>query len=110
MATESRDEESLVKYDTAILVSTSVKNTDSSLPPVKKPGNINADKQSNEFLNDILPPKETHENGKLWVSYVSPTPATKQDVILLKERLDRRLEQGKARDVGICPIREKLFS
>ena len=41
--------------------------------------------------------------------YVSPTPATKVDVLNLKEMLDKRLEKDEARSVGICPIREKLF-
>jgi len=56
-----------------------------------------------------LPPKEYTEKGKLWVRYVSPTPATKVDVLNLKILLDKRLESGQARDVGICPIRESLF-
>ena len=57
----------------------------------------------------ILPPKEFTEKGKLWVRYVSPTPATVVDVLKLKEALEKRLVNGKARDVGICPIRENLF-
>jgi dynein light intermediate chain len=56
-----------------------------------------------------LPPKEFTDKGKLWVRYVSPTPATKVEVLNLKEMLDKRLEQGLARKVGICPIREILF-
>ena len=31
------------------------------------------------------------EAGQLWVQYVSPTPATKQEVIILQEELDKRL-------------------
>ena len=60
-------------------------------------------------MNSILPPIEFTDNGKLWVRYVSPTPATKVDVLNLREMLDKRLEQGQAREVGICPIRENLF-
>ena len=56
-----------------------------------------------------MPPKEFTEKGKLWVRYVSPTPATVVDVLKLKEALEKRLGNGKARDVGICPIRENLF-
>ena len=48
------------------------------------------------------------ENGQLWVQYVSPTPATRQDV-LLQEELDKRLQQREARETGICPIREELY-
>ena len=56
-----------------------------------------------------MPPKEFTEKGKLWVRYVSPTPATVVDVLKLKEALEKRLVNGKARDVGICPITENLF-
>ena len=35
--------------------------------------------------------KEFTENNKLWVRYVSPTPATLPDVINLKNLLDKRL-------------------
>ena len=65
--------------------------------------------RAEDYLNSILPPKEYTEKGKLWVRYVSPTPATKVDVLNLKILLDKRLESGVARDVGICPIRESLF-
>ena len=65
--------------------------------------------RAEDYLNSILPPKEYTEKGKLWVRYVSPTPATKVDVLNLKIMLDKRLESGSARDVGICPIRESLF-
>ena len=108
MSSDTKDQESLVKYDTPILVSTSAKTGKQSgkLAPVK-PGA--GQQRAEDYLNSILPPKEFTDKGKLWVRYVSPTPATKVDVILLKELLDKRLAYGKARDVGICPIRETLF-
>lgn len=37
---------------------------------------------------------------------MSATPATKQDVLDLQEKLDKRLQQRQARETGICPIRE----
>ena len=86
---ESRDQESLVKYDTPILVSTSGK-TKGGLAPVKV--GKGEQQKAEDYLNSILPPKEFTEKGKLWVRYVSPTPATKVDVILLKELLDKRLD------------------
>lgn len=104
----SKDQESLVKYDTPILVSTSAakKGSHSSLPQVKV---APSQQRAEDYLNSILPPKEFTEKGKLWVRYVSPTPATKVDVLNLKILLDKRLASGQARDVGICPIREELF-
>ena len=44
------------------------------------------------------------------IQSVSATPATKQDVLDLQEKLDKRLQQRQARETGICPIREELYS
>lgn len=94
MSRENKDQESLVKYDTPILVSTSAgkkngQNSQKSLPAVKvQPSQQRAE----DYLNSILPPKEFTDKGKLWVRYVSPTPATKVEVLNLKEMLDKRLE------------------
>ena len=46
----------------------------------------------------------------MWVQYVSSTPATRLDVINLQEELDRKLQQRQARETGICPVREELYS
>lgn len=106
-ASGRREAESLVMYDTPILVSTQKKKD--NLPGVKS-GSGPQQQRAEDFLNSILPPKEfTDSNGKLWVRYVSPTPATKVEVLNLKNNLDKRLVTGQARDVGICPIRESLF-
>ena len=103
----SRDQESLVKYDTPILVSTSAKAKKGSLPSVKS--SASSQQRTEDYLNSILPPKEFTDKGKLWVRYVSPTPATKVDVLNLKQMMQKRLDHGAARDVGICQIRETLF-
>merc|ERR1712070_810433 len=66
--------------------------------------------QTEDILNSILPPREWTEDGQLWVQYVSSTPATRLDVINLQEQLDQRLQQRQARETGICPIREELYS
>jgi dynein light intermediate chain, axonemal len=54
--------------------------------------------------------REWTEDGQLWVQYVSSTPATRLDVINLQEELDRKLQQRQARETGICPVREELYS
>ena len=89
MASEAKDQESLVKYDTPILVSTSGKGGKNKLTPLK---GLAGQQRAEDYLNSILPPKEFTDKGKLWVRYVSPTPATRVDVVLLKELLDKRLE------------------
>ena len=44
------------------------------------------------------------------MQYVSPIPATRLDVIILQEELDKKLQERQARETGICPIREELYS
>jgi dynein light intermediate chain len=96
---------SLVKYNTAILVSLGAGKG-------KKGGKKN-DKpttQTEDILNSILPPREWTEDGQLWVQFVSSTPATRLDVVNLQEHLDHQLQARQARETGICPIREELYS
>ena len=111
---------SLVKYDTPILVSktfgkgakggassanSSAKTSASSLSS----GDAAANK-AEDYLNSILPPREYSDSNQLWVQYVSPIPATRLDVIILQEELDKKLQERQARETGICPIREELYS
>jgi len=103
--------DSLVKYDIPILVSTSVagkksKKKQQQLAPLER----TATTRNEDYLNSILPPREYTENGQLWVRYVSPTPATRVDVINLQDELDKRLQARQARETGICPIREELYA
>lgn len=106
--------DSLVEYDNPILVSTSLnaqkgakgKKGKQQLAPLEKPGTT----RNEDYLNSILPPREYTEGGQLWVRYVLPTPATRVDVINLNEKLDRKIQHRQARETGICPIREELYS
>ena len=61
-------------------------------------------------MNSILPPREYSDGGQLWVQYVSPRPATRLDVVILQDELDKKLQERQARETGICPIREELYS
>lgn len=54
--------------------------------------------------------REWTDDGQLWVQYVSSTPATRLDVTNLQEQLDHKLQQRQARETGICPVREELYS
>ena len=100
--------DSLLKYETPILVSSGFKSKNKgagTLAPL-----ASAKMSTEDFLNMILPPQEIIDNNQLWVRYVSPTPATTADVTNLKKDLDKRIAQMEARDCGICPIREELYS
>ncbi|CAE7778290.1 IDA4 [Symbiodinium microadriaticum] len=98
---------SLVKYNTPTLVSTTgdKKGKKKGVPAVEKKTT-----QTEDILNSILPPREWTEDGQLWVQYVSSTPATRLEVINLQEQLDNQLQQRQARETGICPVREELYS
>jgi len=82
------------------------KKKQQQLAPLEKTGST----RNEDYLNSILPPREYTENGQLWVRYVSPTPATRVDVINLQDDLDKRLQSRGARETGICPIREELYA
>ena len=105
--------QSLVKYETPILVSTMQKGSKSpkKKKPVKTVGAVGKEEEEDaeDALNRILPPKESNQEGQLWVEFVSTTPATPADVIKLQEDLDRTLQTRQARETGICPIREEVY-
>merc|ERR1711970_895147 len=44
------------------------------------------------------------------MQYTSKNPATRLDVINLQEQMDTRLMDRQARETGICPVREDLYS
>ena len=120
---------SLVKYDTPFLVSSTSTNkkTLQDLEENEEDADIylrniinrgddenleNFEFSVKDALNKILPPKKiiNKEEKKIWVQYVTCTPVAKADVVGLQENLDRRLQTEQARETGICPIREKLYS
>ncbi|OMJ88136.1 hypothetical protein SteCoe_9951 [Stentor coeruleus] len=112
---EGPPRETLVNYDPPIEVSADFvplkkKNLGpagkkkGSLPPMESKPSIE------EYLNSILPPREWTQEEKRYIQYVSNQGASRQDVITLKEKLDQKLMERQARDSGICPVREELYS
>mmetsp|Transcript_69418 Transcript_69418/g.62280 ORF Transcript_69418/g.62280 Transcript_69418/m.62280 type:complete len:235 (-) Transcript_69418:40-744(-) len=102
----NKSHESLVKYDSPTLINTSVGGNKSTLANA----NNNSNTSTEDILNSILPPREWTEDGQLWVQYVSSVPATRHDIVNLQQELDKKLLLRKARETGICPIREELYS
>jgi len=118
--------DSLVKYDTPFLISSTLENK-KNLKDLEE-NEENAEKylrniinkgdgvETEDFefsvrdaLNKILPPKKITDNDQIWIQYVTCTPCAKEDVINLQEKLDRKLQVGQARETGLCPIREHLY-
>lgn len=96
---------SLVKYSKPTILT----QNNSRLLENNKSNKI--ENQTEDILNSILPPREyTIDKKQLYIENVLSTPATKLDVLTLKSELETRLYKKEARENGICPIREDLFS
>mmetsp|Transcript_16243 Transcript_16243/g.24467 ORF Transcript_16243/g.24467 Transcript_16243/m.24467 type:complete len:245 (+) Transcript_16243:73-807(+) len=98
--------ESLVKYEAPLFV-----GIEPSVPhaPAKATLNENNTKLD-DMISSILPPREWVEESGVWMQNVCKEPATRLDVISLQEKLDKKLSERKARETGICPVREELYS
>ena len=71
---------------------------------------IESNPSLNETLNAIFLPKEWVENGKKFIQYVSPEPGTREKARDLFKALDEKIKEREAREKGICPVREELYS
>jgi len=95
--------ETLVKFDAPLF---------SGIEPVKsqqKSQNQESNAKLEDMVNSMLPPREWVEDSGTWAQYVSKEPASRLDVISLQEQLDKKLNERKARETGICPVREELY-
>jgi len=63
-----------------------------------------------ETLNSMFPPKEWEENGHKYIQYVSPEPASRDKSRDLFKALDQKLKEKRAKEKGICPVRQELYS
>ncbi|NXI47967.1 IDLC protein, partial [Galbula dea] len=109
--------DSLLRYQTPVLVSRRTEKRSPGVPPpsastgpVPPVAAAESGKQPQELLNAILPPREWEEENRRWVQEVSSAPSSRLDVVQLQEQLDLRLQQRQARETGICPVRRELYS
>ena len=63
-----------------------------------------------ETLNSMFPPKQWEENGHKFIQYVSPKSATREKSRDLFKALDAKLKERRAKEKGICPVRDELYS
>ena len=63
-----------------------------------------------ETLNSMFPPKQWEEEGHKYIQYVSPIPATREKSRDLYKALDQKLKERRAKEKGICPVRQELYS
>ena len=76
----------------------------------KHPNATASAKQTTNVLDAVLPPREVDDSSALWVQRVTSAPATRLDVVALRERLDASLRERRARETGVCPVREELYA
>jgi dynein light intermediate chain len=50
------------------------------------------------------------QEGRLVLQQVAQAPSTRDSVISMQMALDERLQARQARESGICPVREELYS
>ena len=82
----------------------------------RKPGGYGVDGRRKqgvptaEILKSVIPTREWEDNGKKWVQAPSTAPSTRLDVINLQEQLEQQLVARRARDTGVCAVRQDLYS
>lgn len=100
--------DSLVRFDAPIFVGLEPSVDGSKNKPK---GKLNEQHSKLEdMLNSMIPPREWVEESGVWMQNVSQEPATRLDVVSLQERLDKALADRKARETGICPVRDQLYT
>lgn len=62
------------------------------------------------YLDTILPPKESTEDGQIYMQFVSTKPADKYAVIQLSKDLETQMKARNAKETGIDNNREELYS
>ena len=63
-----------------------------------------------EALNNMFPPKQWEENGHKYIQYISPKIATRENCRELFKALDQKLKERRAKEKGICPVRDQIYS
>ena len=115
MTSPQRPRPGLLKYDVPILEGNIKKSPARAKKAENKTGKLNVDEDpdeqlTREVLDAMLPPRKMVENGQTLIQFVSIAPATRSDVVKLQTQLDSLLQQRKARNTGICPIRSELYA
>ena len=63
-----------------------------------------------DILNAILPPREFEHGHTSWIQRTATDVPSREDVKALRSQIDVALAERQARESGICPVREDLYS
>jgi dynein light intermediate chain len=97
--------DTIVRFDAPLFVGIER----STVAGATKPNHNENTTKLDDMINAMLPPREWVEETGVWMQNVSKEPASRYDVITLQEQLDKKLSERKARETGICPVREELY-
>lgn len=103
--TDDSPKQTLLRYDVPVAAGNHAKKNRT----VALASEGTADALARDVLDSILPPREFTRGDEELIQYVSTTPAKRTDVLELQAELDQMLQQRKARDSGICPVRSELY-
>eukprot|EP00943_MAST-04B_sp_MAST-4B-sp1_P009194 g9194.t1 len=105
-------EGSLVKRDEPLLMNTSNSTAiDGMKSELAKNAAIGGGIHSNDVLNTLLPPIALEDDdGNIWKQYCTNKTSSREDVFDLQDKLEEGLSRRQARNNGICPVREDLYS
>ncbi|EAX84707.1 hypothetical protein TVAG_448610 [Trichomonas vaginalis G3] len=108
----NRPGKGLLKYDVPILEGNLKKQVPQQKRTRKDANNEDQEDEqlTREVLDSMLPPRKFVQDGQTLIQFVSIAPATRSDVVKLQSQLDSLLQQRKARNTGICPIRSELYA
>lgn len=99
---------SLLLYQQKVEIGDEIKEEDLKKKKVLPP--IESNPSDKEALNAMFLPREWEENGKRYIQYVSPEKASREQARDLFKALDEKIRERQAREKGICPVREELYS
>ena len=105
--TESK---SLLQYEGKVELSEDQESSFGSANKKKQMPPIESNPGIKETLYSMFLPREWEENGKKFIQYVSSEPATRERARDLFKALDEKIKERQAREKGICPVREELYS
>ena len=105
--TESK---SLLQYERKVELSEEQESSFGSANKKKQLPPIESNPGIKETLYSMFLPREWEENGKKFIQYVSSEPATRERARDLFKALDEKIKERQAREKGICPVREELYS
>lgn len=97
-------QETLVEMEEPLVKNSAQRNSDS------RSANVKASSSMEEILNSIIPPREFTSGDVEYIQYPSKEPSSRMAVQKLQEALDAKLVERQAREVGICPVREDLYT